>query len=92
MGRQQNIGLNRKQLMRLRPTPKYFFSYANKFCKSREWYWSFNGQCNDTSNMSNMAEMLSTQYSSVFSDPKEEMEDPEVYSRMETIQNLGATT
>ena len=42
--------------------------------------------------MSNMAEMLSTQYSSVFSEPKEEMEDPEVYSRMETIHNLGATT
>ena len=34
-----------------------------------------------------MAEMLSTQYSSVLSEPKEEMEDPEDLFRMETIQN-----
>ena len=76
----------------IKTNSKYFFSYAKKFSK----VVSGIGPLMDSSKTlvtcpTQMAEMISTQYSSEFSEPKEEMEDPEVYSRMETIQNLGST-
>ena len=57
---------------------KYFFSYAKEFSK----FVSGIGPLMDSANTletcpTQMAEMLSTQYSSVFSEPKEETEDPE---------------
>ena len=57
---------------------KYFFNYAKKFSKVASGI----GPLMDSAKTlvtcpTKMAEMLSTQYSSVFSEPKQEMEDPE---------------
>ena len=62
----------------IKTNSKYFFSYAKKFSK----VVSGIGPLMDiaktlVTSPTQMAEMLSTQYSSVFSEPKEEMEDPE---------------
>ena len=69
----------------IKTNSKYLFSYAKKFSKVVSGIGPLMDSAKTlVTSPTQMAEMLSTQYSSVFSEPKEEMEDPEVYSRMET--------
>ena len=62
----------------IKTNSKYFFSYAKKFSKVVSGIGPLMDSAKTlVTSPTQMAEMLSTQYSSVFSEPKEEMEDPE---------------
>ena len=66
-----------KALEAIRTNPKYFFSYVKKFSKSRPSIGPLlNAHKQYVSESAEMAELLSNQYSSVFSQPRESLVDP----------------
>ena len=80
-------GMTRKEQLAvksIKTNPKYFFTYAKQFSTTRSKIGPLLTKLNEyTSNSSEMAEILSTQYSSVFSKPSPSpydamVEDPDI--------------
>ena len=89
-------GMTRKEQLAvksIKTNPKYFFSYAKQFSTTRSKIGPLLTRLNEyTSNSSEMAEILSSQYSSVFSKPSpspydEMIEDPNI----PTISDIDIT-
>jgi hypothetical protein len=67
-----------KAIDSIKRNPKYFFSYVKKFSKTKSAIGPLKDQDgNYISDSKDMANILSTQYSSVFSIPQNEPIDPE---------------
>jgi len=66
-----------KALAAIKSNPKYFFSYVKKFSKTKPSIGPLlNAQKQYVTESAEMAELLSEQYSSVFSQPREPLVDP----------------
>ena len=66
-----------KALAAIKRNPKYFFTYVKKFSKTKPSIGPlFNSHKKYVTESAEMAELLSEQYSSVFSQPREPLVDP----------------